>query len=84
MASLMLCRIAEGQFFLDGNKRTALMSCFFFLRNNGYNLHCCKDELNKIIWGLAADPNDPSAPRKYKEEDVVQYITDNTTPLPAN
>jgi prophage maintenance system killer protein len=35
MAGLLLYRIAEGQFFLDGNKRTAVVAATIFLRNHG-------------------------------------------------
>ena len=35
MAGLLLYRIAQGQFFLDGNKRTAVVATTIFLRNHG-------------------------------------------------
>ncbi|WP_414697029.1 Fic family protein [Oligoflexus sp.] len=47
MAGLLLYRIAEGQFFMDGNKRTAIFAAWFFLANNGYSLYMDENRLNK-------------------------------------
>src|SRR4051794_30904685 len=46
IAGLLLYRIAQGQFFLDGNKRTALLSCVCFLWNNGHRLRMPRDEVS--------------------------------------
>lgn len=37
-ASLLVFRIASGQYFHEGNKRTALVAGLAFLRMNGYTL----------------------------------------------
>jgi prophage maintenance system killer protein len=78
MAGLLLYRIAEGQFFLDGNKRTALLATFFFLRNNGYQLYIDEPRLDDLIWGFAKDPGTGIA--KYSEADAIQYMFDNIMP----
>ena len=81
MAGLLLSRIAQGQFFLDGYKRTAVLSTFFFLGNNGHKLRMIRDQMNDLIWGFAAPIDDPGAKPKYKEEDAVQYVFDNIMPV---
>lgn len=78
MAGLLLYRIAEGQFFLDGSKRTALLATFFFLKNNGYQLYIDEPRLDDLIWGFAKDPGTGIA--KYSEDDAIQYIFDNIIP----
>lgn len=57
IAALVLYRIAEAQAFENGNKRTALLSCYFFLYNNGYNLKIDKGRVNDLLWGFARDEN---------------------------
>jgi len=49
--------IAEGQFFLDGNKRTAAVVVVVFLRLNGFDLGCTKAELAE--WVLALGMGEP-------------------------
>lgn len=77
IAALILYRIAEAQAFENGNKRTALLSCYFFLYNNGYNLKIDKGRINDLLWGFARDENDPSKPPRYNESHALEYIHDN-------
>ena len=78
MAGLLLYRIAEGQFFMDGNKRTAIFAAWFFLANNGYSLYIDENRLNDLIWGFPKDPVTGLA--KYSEDDAIQYMFDNIMP----
>lgn len=78
MAGLLLYRIAEGQFFEDGNKRTALLSCITFLGNNGYRLRTERKEVRELLLGFAK-PNADIDPR-YDENDSIQFIFDNILP----
>jgi death-on-curing family protein len=80
IAGLILYRIAEGQCFENGNKRTAVLSSYFFLYNNGYDLQFKQDEMNELIWGFAQDPKDSLAPRKYNEDDAISFIEDRLVP----
>ncbi len=77
MAGLILYRIAQGQFFLDGNKRTSLLSAFYFLGNNGYQLRIVRSVVNDLLWGFAPSEDDPSQSPKYSENDAIQFIFDN-------
>jgi death-on-curing protein len=55
LQSAVLCHgIAEGQPFVDGNKRTAAISLIAFLRYNGFDLHCSKAELAQWILDLSS------------------------------
>jgi death-on-curing family protein len=78
MAGLLLYRIAEGQFFMDGNKRTGIFAAWFFLANNGYSLHMDENRLNDLIWGFSKDPATGHA--KFSENDAIQYMFDNIMP----
>ncbi len=78
MAGLLLYRIAEGQFFLDGNKRTALLACYFFLHDNGLSLRTEEDEVNDLMWGFAKDHVTGIA--KYNQTDAIQFIFENVLP----
>lgn len=68
MAGMLLYRLAQGQYFLDGNKRTALLSTVYFLGNNGYSLKIDREETNRLMWGFA--PPNP----KYLEKDSISFI----------
>jgi death on curing protein len=46
--------IAEGQFFVDGNKRLALVAMLTFLELNGYRVQAPDPELATWILDLAA------------------------------
>lgn len=78
MAGLILYRVAEGQFFMDGNKRTGVLACYFFLFNNGLDLKIDNNRINELIWGFGKDPHTGKA--KYREADSMQYIVDNVFP----
>ena len=51
-ASVLCFSIAEGQLFVDGNKRTALISALTFLDINGYRA-IEREEFYDLIIGLA-------------------------------
>ena len=53
-AAVLAHGIAEGQFFLDGNKRLALIAMLTFLEINGYHVQASDPELAAWILDLAA------------------------------
>lgn len=73
MAGLLLYRIAQSQSFENGNKRTAISTCYCFLNNNGYRLKLedNKSKINELVWGFACSS---SAPAKYGEGDAIQFV----------
>lgn len=48
-AAFILQKITKKHIFIDGNKRTALVSATYFLRKNNYDLNFTKDEGLKFI-----------------------------------
>lgn len=52
-AAVLAHGIAEGQFFLDGNKRLALVAMLTFLEINGYRVEASDPELAEWILDLA-------------------------------
>ena len=81
MAGLPLFRVAQGQFFLDGNKRTALLATKAFLHNNGHQIRIERKIVSDLIWGFASPVSDPSLPPRYKESDAIQWVFDNVLPM---
>ena len=58
--------IAEGQCFLDGNKRTAISSALTFLRMNGVELTYSEAELYDFMIGIAE--------KRYTKADLAAYF----------
>ena len=54
MAAAYLFYIARNHPFVDGNKRTALMTTLMFLGLNGRSLKAGDDELTDLVVGVAA------------------------------
>lgn len=54
MAGAYLFHIARNHPFVDGNKRTALMSALVFLGLNGQRLRAAPDALYSLVDGVAA------------------------------
>jgi death-on-curing protein len=52
-AAVLVHGIAEGQPFVDGNKRTSLVALFTFLEANGYTLRVTEAALAHRILGLS-------------------------------
>ena len=77
MAGLLLYRIAEGQYFVDGNKRTAYISCRYFLGNNGYWIDPPHKEAEDLLWGFATPANNPAVGARYDESDSIKFIENN-------
>lgn len=78
MAGLLLYRLAQGQFFLDGNKRTAVVAAAIFCRSHGLDLHLDRKRVNELIWGFAHGAD--GTPPKYGEAEAVEYIFANIVP----
>jgi death-on-curing protein len=54
MAAAYLFHMARNHPFVDGNKRTALMSALVFLGSNGVRVEADPDELYRLVDGVAA------------------------------
>ena len=78
MAGMLLYRVSQRQAFENGNKRTALLSCVFFLQNHGLNLRIDMNEVFSLLSGFATGAD--GAPPAKTEEDAIQYVFDNVMP----
>ncbi len=54
MAAAYLFHLARNHPFVDGNKRTALMTALVFLWLNGERIHAAEDELVELVVGVAS------------------------------
>ena len=85
MAGLLLYRIAQGQFFMDGNKRTAILSMKFFLFNNGINILIKGKELEELTWGFAVKKyNDIDSIQSQRRRRLIQKKNQNYTRIWSN
>jgi death-on-curing protein len=67
MAAAYAFHIAEGQYFLDGNKRTAATSALTFLRLNGASLErYTENALYDLLIGIAE--------KRFRKEDLAAYF----------
>jgi death-on-curing protein len=66
VAAAYAFHIAEGQCFLDGNKRTAIASALNFLANNGVFVKKDTDRLHKLMIGIAE--------KRYSKRDLAGYF----------
>lgn len=66
-AAVLAHGIAETQPFLDGNKRTALVTMLTFLEVNGYSVRATDPELAEWIIGLSAGATPEALAQKLRE-----------------
>jgi death-on-curing protein len=72
-AAILLYLLTQNHPFVDGNKRTALSACFWFLENNGYTLRVENEELYQFTLAIASGE---------KDKDVVTiWIQEHIQPL---
>ena len=69
LASSYACGIANNDPFVDGNKRTALVTCRLFLKLNDADLKASGEEKYKAIIQLTTG--------KLTEEDFAEWIRSN-------
>ncbi|MDZ4661060.1 MAG: type II toxin-antitoxin system death-on-curing family toxin [Pseudomonadota bacterium] len=65
-AAVLAHGISEGQPFVDGNKRTALVSALAFLKVNGHGVLPAEERLYEAMIGIAN--------RKTSKEDLAQLF----------
>ena len=53
MAAAYLFRLCQARAFVDGNKRTAVLSSHAFLDVNGFEFSCDPDELYELVLSVA-------------------------------
>jgi len=65
-AAILAHAVAEGQYFVEGNKRTALAACLTFLRVNGHASTASQQEL--ATWVLELSEG------RLVEEQLAQHL----------
>jgi len=75
-AAAYLYHFAAAQGFVDGNKRTALVSCVAFLARNGFMLNCSNEEIYDVTMRVANHFMDTTA--------VADWIRTVIRPIPAD
>lgn len=73
-ASLLVYRIASGQHFHEGNKRTALVAGAAFLKMNGYTIALTDEELVRV-----ADKAGVAGATLNEVHDVMKRLVKNVT-----
>jgi death-on-curing protein len=71
LAAAYAFHIAEGQCFLDGNKRTAAGAALVFLRINGVELQFGEREIYYLLMGIAE--------HKATKADLAEYLRNSAT-----
>lgn len=69
-AAVLAHGIAEGQYFIDGNKRTAQVACLTFLRLNGYRLTVSSEQVADWILALSLRPGH----ERLTEEGLAHHL----------
>src|SRR5687768_14206673 len=70
IAAAYAYHIAEGQCFLDGNKRTAVAAALNFLANNGVKWRVDDDELYVLMIGIAE--------KRHTKTDLARYLREHS------
>lgn len=73
MAAAYYSHISQNQPFIDGNKRTAFLSLYTFLKINGYVFNAS----NKIIFPILLEV----AQGKKSKEDLANFIEQHSTKI---
>lgn len=72
MAAAYAYHIAEGQCFLDGNKRTAAGTALVFLKANGVSHRFQEMEVYDHLIGIAE--------KRFSKEDLAEYLRRSAKP----
>ncbi len=75
-AGILFFLLVQNHCFLDGNKRTAMMSLIVFLKWNGYRLDATQDELFQIAIDVATSALD--------KDQTIEWIRGHLRPRTTN
>lgn len=64
--------ITKNHPYLDGNKRTAFLTCYVFLRANGHNLRADENEVVQRVLDLSSSA--------ITEDDFAEWLRRNCEP----
>ena len=75
-STIILYLLTQNHPFTDGNKRTALSACFWFLESNGYTLDVGSEDLYQFTIDIASGRLDKDA--------VTAWMREHLCPLETN
>lgn len=83
ISAFLLCRIAKGHQFVDGNKRTAYFASRYFLMRNGADFNGSDtNQATKEVEAIAAEHNMPNA-CNLASKLVERYFVENQPIIPS-
>jgi death-on-curing protein len=74
MAAAYLFHIVRDHPFLDGNKRTGLAACLYFLEFHGIEIEAEPDELERFVRSVAAG--------QVFNPEIAEFLEKNSRPIP--
>ena len=80
LATAYASRIAKNHAFVDGNKRTAWLTCYLFPRLNGYAVHLPEAEVVLMVNGLAEGSISEDVFSAWLERGLASHKTPSLSP----
>ena len=74
MAAAYMFHIAQNHPFIDGNKRTGLAACLYFLELNGTEINVEPDKLERFVRAVAKG--------EIQKPEIAKFLEEHSTPLP--
>ena len=71
LAALYAIGVSKNYPFVDGNKRTAWLTCYVFLLDNEFNMSADEIAVEKVMWALSSN--------QISDEDFCTWIHQNST-----
>lgn len=71
-ATVLFCSLIQNHAFVDGNKRTAVVSAGLFLERNGYTFTSSQEQIVDLALGVAL--------KKVGQEMVTEFLKSHTEP----
>jgi len=75
-SAIILYLLTQNHPFVDGNKRTALSACFWFLESNGYTLNVGSEDLYQFMIDIASG--------RLDKETVTAWMREHLRSLKTN
>ncbi len=76
-SAILLYLLTQNHPFVDGNKRTALLVCFWFLESNGHTLDVEKEALYQFTIDIASGQLDKNAVTIWMQEHLRPLKNDH-------
>ena len=74
MAAAYMFHIVQNHPFIDGNKRTGLAACLYFLELHGTEINVDPDELERFVRAVAKE--------EIQKPEVAKFLEEHSKPSP--